>query len=99
MAIKTTTQTKETSTKASKGKILVIVESPAKSKTIKKILGDKYVIEASFGHVRDLGKKGMGFDVEKDFEPTFVVIPEKKNVVDNLNGQYLLILSRNTRDS
>ena len=85
MATKTTTKTKETSTKASKGKILVIVESPAKSKTIKKILGDKYMIEASFGHVRDLGKKGMGFDVEKDFEPTFVVIPEKKNVVDNLN--------------
>ena len=79
------TKTKETSTKSTKGKILVIVESPAKSKTIKKILGDKYMIEASFGHVRDLAKKGMGFDVEKDFEPTFVVIPEKKNVVENLN--------------
>ena len=87
MATKTTTkktQTKE-STKSAKGKILVIVESPAKSKTIKKILGDRYLIEASFGHVRDLAKKGMGFDVEKDFEPTFVVIPEKKNVVENLN--------------
>lgn len=73
-------------TKASKdGKALVIVESPAKSKTIKKILGDSYTIEASFGHIRDLPPKKMGFDAEKDFEPTFVVIPEKKKVVTKLN--------------
>jgi len=66
-------------------KILVIVESPAKSKTIKKILGDSYTIEASYGHIRDLPPKVMGFDVQNDFEPTFVVIPEKQKVVTRLN--------------
>lgn len=72
--------------KSSKGeKALVIVESPAKSKTIKKILGDSYTIEASFGHIRDLPPKVMGFDAQTDFEPTFVVIPEKKKVVTRLN--------------
>ena len=59
-------------------KTLVIVESPAKSKTIKKILGDNYIIEASFGHIRDLPPKGLGFDIENDFKPTFAIIPEKK---------------------
>lgn len=72
-------------TKSEKGKALVIVESPAKSKTIKKILGDNFTIEASFGHIRDLPPKVMGFDVDKDFEPSFVVIPEKKKVVTKLN--------------
>lgn len=73
-------------TKSSKGeKALVIVESPAKSKTIKKILGDSYTIEASFGHIRDLPPKVMGFDAQTGFEPTFVVIPEKKKVVTKLN--------------
>ena len=78
----------KTSTKKSaekEGKALVIVESPAKSKTIKKILGDNYTIEASFGHIRDFPKNVLGFDVAKNFEPTFVVIPEKKKVVDKLN--------------
>ena len=69
----------------SKGKSLVIVESPAKSKTIKKILGDTYQIEASFGHIRDLPKKDLGFDVNNGFEPVFEIIPEKKKVVTNLN--------------
>ena len=82
---KTTKKTAAKTAKTSNGKVLVIVESPAKSKTIKKILGDKYTIEASYGHVRDLAKKGMGFDVEDNFKPTFVVIPEKKDVVDKLN--------------
>ncbi len=95
MATKTTKNTaeineiklKKTSSKTSskKEKALVIVESPAKSKTIKKILGDSYTIEASFGHIRDLPKKEMGFDEKHDFEPTFVVIPEKKKVVTKLN--------------
>ncbi|MCI1274212.1 MAG: type I DNA topoisomerase [Clostridiaceae bacterium] len=71
--------------KKSKGTALVIVESPAKTKTIKKILGNGYRIEASFGHIRDLPSKDLGFDVEHDFKPTFVVIPEKKKVVTKLN--------------
>ncbi|MBR1943307.1 type I DNA topoisomerase [bacterium] len=84
---KTATKTKETTKKASKKneKALVIVESPAKSKTIKKILGDNYTIEASFGHIRDFPKNVLGFDVANNFEPSFVVIPEKKKVVDKLN--------------
>lgn len=74
------------SSKIPKGeKVLVIVESPAKSKTIKKILGDSYTIEASYGHIRDLPPKILGFDVQNDFEPTFVIIPEKKKVVTKLN--------------
>lgn len=70
---------------ASKAKTLVIVESPAKSKTIKKILGDDYLIEASYGHIRDLPPKGLGFDVDNNFKPTFSIIPEKQKVVDTLN--------------
>lgn len=92
MATKTKTQKAENSeikmkkTKSSKGeKALVIVESPAKSKTIKKILGESFQIEASYGHIRDFPKSVLGFDVQKDFEPSFVVIPEKKKVVTKLN--------------
>ncbi|MCD7780178.1 MAG: type I DNA topoisomerase [Candidatus Gastranaerophilales bacterium] len=68
-----------------KENILVIVESPAKSKTIKKILGSSYEIEASYGHIRDFPPKVLGFDVQNDFTPTFEVIPEKKAVVKKLN--------------
>lgn len=72
-------------TKSKKEKALVIVESPAKSKTIKKILGDGYQIEASFGHVRNLPDNVLGFDVNNEFKPTYVIIPEKKKVVTKLN--------------
>lgn len=68
-----------------KENILVIVESPAKSKTIKKILGSSYDIEASYGHIRDFPPKVLGFDVQNDFTPSFEVIPEKKAVVKKLN--------------
>ena len=73
-----------------KEKSLVIVESPAKSKTIRKILGDGYQIEASYGHVRNLPTKdpstqNLGFDVENHFTPKFEVIPGKQNVVKKLN--------------
>ena len=64
---------------------LVIVESPAKSKTIKKILGSNYQIEASYGHIRNLPDNVLGFDAAKGFEPTYVIIPEKKKVVSKLN--------------
>ena len=67
-----------------KEQTLVIVESPAKSKTIKKILGSNYDIEASYGHIRDFPPKVLGFDVEHDFMPTFEVIPEKQAVVKKL---------------
>src|SRR3954467_6183201 len=58
------------------GKNLVIVESPAKAKTINKYLGDAFVVKASMGHVRDLPSKGMGVDL-KTFEPEYVVIEER----------------------
>lgn len=85
---KTTKSAKEEKPKAPKAKkekALVIVESPAKSKTIKKILGDSYQIEASYGHIRDFPPKVLGFDVTNNFEPSFIVIPEKKAVVKKLN--------------
>ncbi len=85
---KTTKSAKEEKPKAAKAKkekALVIVESPAKSKTIKKILGDSYQIEASYGHIRDFPPKVLGFDVTNNFEPSFIVIPEKKAVVKKLN--------------
>ena len=55
-------------------KNLVIVESPAKMKTIKKFLGSNYTVDASMGHVRDLPKSTMGIDIEKDFEPKYITI-------------------------
>src|SRR5436190_22069931 len=66
-------------------KHLVIVESPAKAKTINKYLGDDYVVRASMGHVRDLPSKGMGVDL-KTFEPEYVLIEErgKDKVVSEL---------------
>ena len=63
------------------GKSLVIVESPAKAKTVNHYLGDDYVVMASMGHVCDLPKKKLGVDVAADFQPTYQVIPEKKKVV------------------
>ena len=59
-------------------KNLVIVESPAKAKTINKYLGKDYLVKASIGHIKDLPSKGLGVDVEHDFEPTYEVIPDTK---------------------
>jgi DNA topoisomerase-1 len=60
---------------------LVIVESPAKAKTIKKYLGPGYVVKASVGHIKDLPKKKMGIDIEHGFEPEYVVIESKQKVL------------------
>lgn len=65
-------------------KALVIVESPAKAKTVNHYLGKDYVVKASMGHVCDLPKKKLGVDVQADFQPTYQVIPEKKKVVIEL---------------
>jgi DNA topoisomerase-1 len=59
-------------------KNLVIVESPAKAKTINKYLGSDYRVMASIGHIKDLPSKGLGVDIEHDFEPTYEVIPDSK---------------------
>ena len=63
---------------------LVIVESPAKAKTIKKYLGSGYEVEASLGHIKDLPRKGLGVDVENDFATEYEIIPGKEKVVANL---------------
>lgn len=65
-------------------KSLIIVESPAKIKTLKKFLGSKYMIESSVGHIRDLPKKGFGIDIKNDFEPQYVLLDEKKEVIQKL---------------
>ncbi|MBV6652563.1 MAG: DNA topoisomerase I, partial [Mameliella sp.] len=65
-------------------KNLLIVESPAKAKTIEKILGKDFTVKSSFGHVRDLDKRGGAVDIENDFEPQYVVSSEKKRVVKEL---------------
>ena len=59
-------------------KNLVIVESPAKAKTINKYLGKDYLVKASIGHIKDLPSKGLGVDVEDDFKPTYEVIPDSR---------------------
>ena len=65
-------------------KYLVIVESPAKVKTIKKFLGANYDVEASNGHVRDLPKSQMGVDIDNDYEPKYITIRGKGDVLANL---------------
>ena len=65
-------------------KNLVIVESPAKAKTIERFLGKDFVVRSSFGHVMDLSKKGLGVDIEKGFAPIYEISPEKKKVVTEL---------------
>ena len=66
---------------------LVIVESPAKATTIKKILGSKYKVEASMGHVRDLPKSQLGIDIENDFEPKYINIRGKAELIKKLKTE------------
>lgn len=65
-------------------KALVIVESPAKIKTLKKFLGSGFIFESSVGHIRDLPQKEFGIDVEHDFEPKYVTLSDKKEVIKKL---------------
>lgn len=65
-------------------KALIIVESPAKIKTLKKFLGSNYLFESSLGHIRDLPKKGFGIDLENDFEPQYAILDEKQEVIARL---------------
>ena len=64
---------------------LVIVESPAKAKTIEKFLGKDYVVKSSFGHIRDLSKKGLGVNIEDEFSPKYEILDDKKRVVEELS--------------
>jgi DNA topoisomerase-1 len=65
---------------------LVIVESPAKAKTIERFLGDTYTVKSSFGHIRDLAKKNLGIDVEGGFTPQYIVPADKKKIVSELKS-------------
>lgn len=69
------------------GQKLVIVESPAKAKTIGKYLGKNYVVEASMGHVRDLPKSQLGVDIDNDYNPKYITIRGKGEILDKLRKQ------------
>lgn len=69
------------------GQKLVIVESPAKAKTIEKYLGKNYIVEASMGHVRDLPKSQLGVDVENNYEPKYITIRGKGELLDKLKKE------------
>ena len=85
-ATKTTKTTKTAAVKKlnSAGKSLVIVESPAKARTVGQILGSKYVVAASQGHLRDLPKSKIGVDIEQDFQPSYVVMQDKRSLLNQL---------------
>ncbi|MDP4187428.1 MAG: type I DNA topoisomerase [Bacteroidota bacterium] len=82
---------------------LVIVESPAKAKTIEKFLGKDYLVTSSFGHIRDLDKKKFSIDVEKNYEPQYVIPEDKKKLVTELkklakNAQTVWLASDEDRE-
>jgi len=81
--MKKTTRSKTKS--KNNGKNLVIVESPAKAKTINRYLGKGYVVHASMGHVRDLPTSTMGIDLENNFEPTYRVLPNRRKLISQLS--------------
>lgn len=63
---------------------LIIVESPAKAKTIEKILGKEFKVLASYGHIRDLPEKELGVDIENNFKPKYVLLPSRKKIIDTI---------------
>ena len=65
-------------------KNLVVVESPAKAKTIEGFLGKDYKVVSSFGHIRDLPKKNLGIQIDNNFEPNYEISIDKKKIVDDL---------------
>ena len=66
---------------------LIIVESPGKIKTIKKILGGNFEVKASMGHVIDLPERDIGVDVKNNFEPKYEIIPKKDKVIEDLQKE------------
>ncbi len=70
-----------------KAKDLVIVESPAKAKTIEKYLGGNYKVTASMGHLRDLPKSKMGVDIDNGFEPQYIAVREKTELINQLKKE------------
>ena len=68
-------------------KKLLIVESPAKAKTIEKYLGKDFRVKSSFGHIRDLEKGTKGIDIKDNFKPNYIISPEKVKVVSDLKKE------------
>ena len=66
---------------------LFIIEGPGKAESIKKYLGDGYMVFATKGHVRDLPEKSLGVQITNNFEPVYEIMPDKKNVVNDLIKQ------------
>lgn len=79
-------------------KSLVLVESPSKAKTIEKYLGNDFTVRATMGHVIDLPSKGLNVDIEKDYEPNFVVMDDKKKVISEIKKQLKKIKSENKNE-
>ena len=65
-------------------KNLLIVESPAKAKTIESYLGKDFLVQSSYGHVRDLSKTDMGIDIANNFAPNYIVIKDKEKIINQL---------------
>ena len=76
---------------------LVIVESPAKAKTIEKFLGKDFMVKSSFGHIRDLAKKGLGVSIDNEFEPIYEIPEDKRKVVDELTRLSRFALGQGAR--
>ena len=81
------TKAKKKTTRRTPKKSLVIVESPSKAKTIEKYLGNRYKVMASLGHIRDLPKSKMGIDVENNYEPHYISIRGKGDVIKELRKE------------
>ena len=82
--LKSTEKKSTSGTSKKTGKSLLIVESPAKAKTIKKYLGSSFIVQASVGHIKDLPKSKLGVDLEHEFLPEYVIIRGKSKVVSDL---------------
>ena len=83
---RTSSKKKKGTARVSDASNLVIVESPAKAKTINKFLGKDYQVEASMGHVRDLPKSRMGVDIENDFTPEYIISPKNIKTAKHLKA-------------
>ena len=80
----TTARSKSGAASSGKGKTLVMVESPTKAHTLKKMLGSKYLVKASMGHIRDLPKSRMAIDIDNDFEPEYILVKGKARLKNEL---------------
>ena len=81
---KTTVKKTNSTSKSAKGKTLVVVESPTKAHTLSKILGSRYLVKASIGHIRDLPKSRMAIDVDNDFQPEYIIVKGKAKLKNEL---------------